>query len=84
MSDRPDQLEQADEVTARWMAANLANVPSPPEPVELAEDAVIECEDCGVIIDPRRARMGYTVCVDCGEFAERQSKRLQKNHRWED
>jgi ribosomal protein L37AE/L43A len=32
------------------------------------------CSDCGTEVDPRRAKLGYHVCLTCGEGLRQGSK----------
>ena len=34
----------------------------------------LECRECGEAISPARARLGYCVCLLCGEEAARQER----------
>jgi phage/conjugal plasmid C-4 type zinc finger TraR family protein len=64
-----DVIDQADEYTARGLAARIAEIRAGLSETETA----IECEDCGEEIPEarRRAVPGCRCCVECQEERER-------------
>ncbi len=84
MSERLDQIDQANEFAAGWTEANVSAIRSQvPSEKDIAEDEVVECESCCEEIDFRRARLGYTLCTDCARWQEEIDNRRRKT-RWED
>lgn len=54
----------------------------PQEKTELTEDDLY-CDSCGDDLDPRRARLGYSTCLSCAQFFEKQNKQYRKSSRYD-
>ena len=79
--EKLDQLEAAEQITSAWTDASIKSYADlVPTPIELADDEIVECESCGIELDPRRARSGYVICTDCKREEERRSKLYGKRN----
>ena len=75
-TDVLDQAAELSEALARKSEAEIrAKVP---QPIELDEDDVVECESCGNPVSTHRARLGYTICLECASWSEKRSKQYGK------
>lgn len=73
-----DLISQANELSEKLKDAGVSAVRNlVPEPRETLTEDDLECEVCGQDLPERRALLGYTVCVFCSEFQEKQSKRTR-------
>lgn len=63
------------ELTADSLAAIRSLVPEAKD--ELTEDD-LTCIECGMEIDPRRARLGHEICLACAQWFEKQNKQYNR------
>ncbi len=41
----------------------------------MSDDTRYLCPECGGYVDHRRVKLGYRLCLDCGDIAARKVKR---------
>lgn len=55
-----------------------------PKERDVAEDEVVECESCGNPVSTHRARLGYTVCLECARWEEQHTKSYRRSSKFDD
>ncbi len=81
-----DFIDHANELAATVVNKGVSAISSlVPEPVELGDDEVVECEICSDVLPHLRAIKGFTTCVSCQQDIERRSKHYGKrySHEWD-
>lgn len=73
-----DVVDEANDIPLNYVSDALESVRMaiPEERPDLDED--VECE-CGEVIDPRRARLGYVYCTTCQTHFEKHEKQYNRH-----
>ncbi len=83
MSERLDQIDQANEFAAGWTDANVSAIRGKvPETREEPEEEPT-CSCCSATMSSKRWSAGYDTCIDCARWQEEIDNRRRKT-RWED
>lgn len=80
-----DILDDASDLTISFnKASEYAIRALVPKERDVAEDEVVECESCCNPVSTHRARLGYTVCLECARWEEQHVRGYRRYSKFDD